>query len=175
MECRKNLCNVKATFAATGFYQKINRSKKTKKITKKWCCSDDDALMFFPCSVIWISWALNRVFTCAMLFREYHHNIEHDFFMCNAVWSLLNNTAQGFYLWLCNVVPRELRQQGKEFFLVQCFMESQGQHYIGFFPCNVAPGVLRQRYTGFFLFYVVWSILGNTAQYFYLCNVFQEY
>ena len=34
--------------------------------------------------------------------------------MCNVVWSFLGNIAQGFYL--CNVVPRVLRQHWTEFF-----------------------------------------------------------
>ena len=38
-------------------------------------------------------------------------------------------------------------------FLVQCCVEPQRQHYIGFPLCNVVPGVLRQYYTGLFLVY----------------------
>ena len=46
---------------------------------------------------------LSRVFPSAMLFQEYEDKIEHDFFLCNVVWKLLGNIAQGFYL--CNVGP----------------------------------------------------------------------
>ena len=37
-----------------------------------------------------------------------------NFFLCNVVWSLLDNNTQGFYL--CNVVPRVLRQHWTRFF-----------------------------------------------------------
>ena len=47
----ENLCNVGAVFASTGYYQKINRSKI--KIAEKRCCSDDNALGFFLCNVVW--------------------------------------------------------------------------------------------------------------------------
>ena len=47
-------------------------------------------------------------------------------FLCNVVWGLLGNTAQGFYL--CNVVPWVLRQHATGFFHVECCLEPLGQH-----------------------------------------------
>ena len=44
MQCRGNLCSVGAVFAATGYYEKINRFKI--KIAEKLCYSDD--IGFFP-------------------------------------------------------------------------------------------------------------------------------
>ena len=37
-----------------------------------------------------------------------------SFFLCNVIWSILDDNAQDFYLY--NVVPRELRQHWKVFF-----------------------------------------------------------
>ena len=55
---------------------------------------------------------------------------------------------QSFYL--CNVVPRELRQHWKGFFLVQCCLKPEQQHYTGLFLCNVVPRVLTQHWTWLF-------------------------
>ena len=44
VQCRENLCNFGAAFAATGYYQKFNRFKIN--IAEKWCYSDDIALGF---------------------------------------------------------------------------------------------------------------------------------
>ena len=51
------------------------------------------------------------------------------FFLCNVVWSLLDNIAQGFNP--RNAVPGVLRQHYTGFFLVHRCLESLGQHCIG--------------------------------------------
>ena len=61
-------------------------------------------------------------------------------FLCNVVWSLLGNIAQGFYL--CNVVPRILRQ-----------------HWTGFSMCNVVGSLLDNIAQGFYLYNVLPSVL----------------
>ena len=48
------------------------------------------------------------------------------FILCNVVWSLLDNIAQGFYLY--NVVPRVLRHHWTRFLPVHCYLEPLGQH-----------------------------------------------
>ena len=99
------------------------------------------------------------------------------FFLCNVVWSLLDNIAQSLYL--RNVVPRVLRQHWTGFFpmqccpktgfsLVQCCPKSIkttlnkifssamlcGASWTilhkSFYLCNVVPRVLRQHWTGIF-------------------------
>ena len=65
-QCREILWNVGASFAATGYYQKINRSKIN--IAEKQCCSDDSALSFLY-NVVWSLWG----------------NIEQGFYLCNVV------------------------------------------------------------------------------------------
>ena len=81
MQCRGNLCSVGAVFAATGYYEKINRFKI--KIAEKLCYSDD--IGFFPvqccleslgqhcteflpvqCCPNSITTLLNRIFSCEM-------------------------------------------------------------------------------------------------------------
>ena len=64
----------------------------------------------------------HKVFTCAMLSKSIRTTLNRIFFS-NAVWSLLGNAAQGFYL--CNVVPRVLRQ---------CCLEPFGQHCTRILP-----------------------------------------
>ena len=65
MQCRGNLCNVGAAVAATGYYQKINWSKK--KLPK----SDVQTtlhLVFSYAMLSGFSWTtLHKVFTCVML------------------------------------------------------------------------------------------------------------
>ena len=61
----------------------------------------------------------------------------------------LENIAQGFYL--CNIVPRVLRQDWTKFFtstVVWRFLDNITQ---GIYLCNVVPRELRQHWTGFFL------------------------
>ena len=48
--------------------------------------------------------------------NKLRQHIEQDFFMCNVVGSFLDNTAEGFFSNLCNVVPRKLRQHFTGFF-----------------------------------------------------------
>ena len=81
---------------AASYYWKINQSNI--KIAEKWC----EVMPF-----------------------EWHYNTL-DFFLCSVVWSLLDNIAQGFYLY--NFVPRVLRQYWTGFFPVCCCLEPQGQH-----------------------------------------------
>ena len=45
VQCQENLCNVGVSFEATGYYQKINRSKI--KIAEKVCCLENNTLTFF--------------------------------------------------------------------------------------------------------------------------------
>ena len=117
------------------------------------------------------SWAtLNKVFTCAVLFQKYYDNIEQDFFPCDVIWSLLDNIAQGFCM--CNVVPRVLRQNWIESFLVQCCLEHQGQHCLRYLLVQCYPKTIKTTLNRiFFLCNVVWNFFGNITQGFYLCNV----
>ena len=39
---------------------------------------------------------MHKDFTCAMQSQEYYDNIEQNFFLCNVVWSLLDNIEQYF-------------------------------------------------------------------------------
>ena len=56
------------------------------------------------------------------------------FFLCNVVWSLLGNIAQGFYLWICSVVPSVLIHHWTGFFLVHYRLEPQIQYCTRFLP-----------------------------------------
>ena len=50
------------------------------------------------------SWTtFHKVLACAMLSQKYEDNIDLDYFLCNVVWSLLDNIAQDLYLF--NVGP----------------------------------------------------------------------
>ena len=51
VQCRENLANVGAAFAATFYHQKINRFKI--KIAEGWYCWDDIALFFSLWNVVW--------------------------------------------------------------------------------------------------------------------------
>ena len=114
--------------------------------------------------------------------------MEQDLFLCNVVWSLLDNIAQSFYL--RNVVPWVLRQHSTRFIPVQCCLEPLAQHWTKFLPavqCCLKSikttlnwiftcAMLSQEYEDnieqdFFLCSVVWSLLDNIAQSFYLCNI----
>ena len=61
----------------------------------------------FSCAMLsGVSWAtLHRVLACAMLSQEYYNIIEQDIFMCNIVWSLLGNIAQGFFSYFVQCCP----------------------------------------------------------------------
>ena len=50
-QCWGNLCNVGATFEATGYYEKINRSKI--KVPEKGCCSENNTLTFILQNFLW--------------------------------------------------------------------------------------------------------------------------
>ena len=94
-------------------------------------------------------------------------------FPCNVVWTLLENIAQDFFSYFVQCCPKKIKTLKKSF-LMQCCLQPQGQHYIGFFLWNIFPEVLRQHCKGFFFplrCNVICSLLGNIAQDFYLCNV----
>ena len=78
-----------------------------------------------------------------------------DFFMCIVDWSLLDNIAQGFYL--CNVVPRVLRQHCTGFvFLCMVVWSLKDKIAYIIYLCKVVQGVLRQHWT-WFLFHAILS------------------
>ena len=92
------------------------------------------------------------------------------FFLCNVVWSLLDNIAQSFYL--CNVFARILGLYWTGLFHVQYFLEALGQHCTRFLPMQYCPKSIKTTLNKiFFLFHVVWSQLDSIAQSVYLCNV----
>ena len=153
VQCWGNLCNIGTAFAAASYYQKINWSKI--KIDKKWCCSENNALNFFLYNVAWSLLVITQ-----------------GFYLCNVVWSLLDTTAQGFYLYLCNVVPRELWQQGKG----HQGQRYQGQYYMAFFLCNIVQGALRQQCTGFFFCSILPRVSWETLHKVSTCTMLsQEY
>ena len=121
VQCRENLCSVGAVFAATGYYQKINRFKI--KIAEKWCYSDD--IGFFPvqCCPKSITTLLNRIFSCGMF-------------------------SQGFYLY--NVVPKVLRQHWTGFFPLQCCLEPIEQHCKKFLPVQCFPKSIKTTLNSIF-------------------------
>ena len=82
-----------------------------------------------------------------MLSQEYYDDIEQNFFMWNVVWKPIGQySLHEVFTCGCTMLPREnLKHQGQGLILVQCRLEPQGQHYIGFFLCNVVPGVLRKH------------------------------
>ena len=135
VKCRENLCNAGAAFAATGYYQKINRFKI--KIAEKSCYSDD--IGFFPvlssleslgqyyteflpaqCCPKGITTFLNRIFSCEMF--------------PGGSWKTLHK-----FFYLYNVVPKVLRQHWTGFFFVQCCLEPIGQHCTRFLPVQYCP------------------------------------
>ena len=206
VQCQGNLCNVDVTFAANCYCQKINWFKI--KIDEKWCYSDETALVFFLCNVVWsllgnsaqgfcLSNVVPRVLLnfwtdffhvqcCLEPLREHcTRNVEN----CARLLSvqICPKKITGFYL--CNVVPRVLRQHWTGFFLVHFSLEPQGQHCLGYllvqccpknikttlnriFSCAMLSGASRTTLNRiFFLCNAVWNLLGNIAQGFYLCNV----
>ena len=153
---------------ATGYYQKINQSKI--KITEKGCYSENNTLTFseeflmespghytgllaVQCCSNSIKTTLSNAFSCAMLSQEYWNNIEKLLFLRNVVWSLLDNIVQGFYL--CDVIPRVLKEHWTILFPVQFCLEPLGQHCTRIFICVM----LSHKY---------WD---NIEQFFLLCNV----
>ena len=72
------------------------------------------------------------------------------FFQCNVVWSLLDNMTQGFFSYFVKCCPKKVKTALKKIFLVLCWLQLQGQRYIGFFLWNIAPKILIQHCTGFF-------------------------
>ena len=67
-----------------------------------------------------IKTTLNKIFSSAML--------------CGASWTILHKS---FYL--CNVVPRVLRQHWTGIFPLQCCLEPLGQHSTKFLPVKCCP------------------------------------
>ena len=124
VQCRGNLCNVGAAFAATGYYWKINRSKI--KIAEKWC-SDDIALGFFLCSVVW-----------SLL-----DNIVQGFYLCNVVPRVLRQHWAGFFPVRCCLEP--LGQHCTRFLqlLVQCCPKRIKTTLDRFFSCAMLSGPSR--------------------------------
>ena len=78
-----------------------------------------------------------------MLSQEYWDNFAQDFFLCIVAWNLSNITASGFDL--CKVVPRVLRQNYRELFLMQCCLEPVEQCYIEFWPVQCCPKSIKAK------------------------------
>ena len=68
--------------------------------------------------------------TCAISSQEYQGKIAQDFLY--AMLSGASRTALHRVFYLCNVVPRVLRQHCTRFFLIQCCLEPLRQRCIGF-------------------------------------------
>ena len=67
LQCRETLCNVAMALAATGYDQKINRSRA--KIAEMQCCSDGNPLTYaILFEVSWVT--LHRVFAFIILSQE---------------------------------------------------------------------------------------------------------
>ena len=64
------------------------------------------------------------------------------------VWRLLGNIAQSFYL--CNVVPRVLRQHWTEFYHVQYSLEPLWQHCTKFLPVQCCPKSINTTFSRIF-------------------------
>ena len=101
VQYRGNSCNVGAAFATTGYYQKINRYKI--KIAEKWCCSDDNAIGFCLCNVVW-----------SLL-----GNIALGFYLCSVVPRELRQHWKGFFLVQCCLEPQG-QHYNIGFFPLQC-------------------------------------------------------
>ena len=97
-QCRENLCNAGAAFAATGYYQKINRFKI--KFAEKWCYSDD--IGFFPVQ-------------CCLESLGQHCT---EFLLCNVVPRVLRHYWTGFFHVKCFL--EVLGQHYTRFLPVQC-------------------------------------------------------
>ena len=97
-------------------FQNKNRWKVTR------CCLDDIALDFFSAMLPGAYWT---TFLCNVFPGGLKHHWQ-DFFLCNDVWSLSDNIAEGFNL--CNVVLRVLRQHCTGILHVQYCLEPVGQH-----------------------------------------------
>ena len=173
MQCREILCNVGAAFAAASYYQKINRFKikiaekwccsDDIRFFPVQCYLESlgqhcTEFLLVQCCPKSITTLLNRNFSCECFLEALGQHctrflhaqccpktikttLNRIYSWVMFFWRLLSNIAQGFYL--CNVVPRVLRQHWTGFFSVQ--------HSIapGFYLCNVVPVVLRQHWTVF--------------------------
>ena len=140
VQCRGSLCNVVTTFGATGYYQKINRSKikiaekdvAQKTIHLPFSCrifygvpgyyTGHLAVKYCPSS---IKTTLNSSFSSAMLSR--------------ATWTTLYKD----FVYLCNVVPRVLRQNWTRIFPVQRCLEPLGQHWTRILPVQCCPKSIK--------------------------------
>ena len=98
------------------------------------------------------------------------------FFLCNVVWSLLDNIWQGFYL--CNVVPRVLRQDWKGFFLMRCCLEPLGQHCTRFLLLllQCCPREINTTLNSSFSCAILFGISRTTLHKVFICPMLsQEY
>ena len=117
-------------FAATGYYQKINRFKI--KIVEKWCHSDNVALGFFLCNVVWSPLG----------------NITQGFGMCKVVPRVLR------HYWYCYLdplgqhctrflpvpcCPKSIKTPLNRMFPVQCCLEALGQNRTRLLPVQSCP------------------------------------
>ena len=107
------------------------KSPKSDQMFFRWHCTG-----FFSCTMFsGFSWAtLKRVFTCVMLPQEYYSNIEQDFFLCNVVWSLLDNIAQGV-----NSYKELLDSIVQGFVMCSVAWSLSNNIAQGFYLCNIGP------------------------------------
>ena len=80
-------------------------------------------------------------FTSPLFFQSIMATMNRIFFPCNVAWSLLDNIAQSFYL--CNVVPRLLRQHWTRSVPVQCCLEPLEQHCTKFLPVQCCSKTIK--------------------------------
>ena len=110
VQCQENLFNDGAAIGATVYYRKINRSKK--KLVKS------DVLFYFYIFIWWIRTVLicqlsnKKLFKNDIIFRRHCT----WFFPLQCCLESLWEHCTNFYL--CNVVPRVLRQHWTGFFPV---------------------------------------------------------
>ena len=159
MQCRGNLCNVDATFAVPGYYQKINRSFKINVAQTKmhWVsCAKLSGVSrvalhkVFTCCFQYcsksVTTTLSRIFSCAMLSGAFLTTF-YEVFTCAM---LSQKYSLGKY-WT-------------RYFPAQCCLEPLGQHYTSFLP---VPCYLKSVKTTlnkiFFLCDFVWSLFDKIA------------
>ena len=111
------------------------------KTTERWCYSEEIALSFFLCTVFWslLGNIKQGFYLCNVVPRVLRQHWT-SFFQCNVVWSCMDNMAQGFFSYFVQCCPKRIKTTLKKVFLVQCCLQNQGQHYIGF-----SCGILSQK------------------------------
>ena len=112
-----------------------------------WSLSDNVAQGFYQCNAVWSlsdSIALRFSVQCCPGFepvncrlRTIKINLHRSIFLSNVVWSLSDNTVQGFYQ--RNVVPVVLRQHCTGFFLEQYCRELLRKKCTGFLSLQCCP------------------------------------